>query len=229
MIMTPAMSNMPPPYCSRTRATTALHLSLLLGVLAVMATIDAYMPAVGTRSASRSCLRHHRQGFAVAPSPLRMAEEGKSGGEEDTAVNDETEVHAGEDSSAEAVQASSAEGEGQEPEEDPEITALKEEIQDLEKKVKDKRRQAMDMSDRADEYSQSGYQRKVAEMENMRRARSVSGNASLEVPSACYSSSTVQSTGRSSRSGCFFVHFVRGSHSEPALLGERVPFHRPSS
>jgi hypothetical protein len=59
-------------------------------------------------------------------------------------------------------------------EEDPELVALKEEIAKLEAEVKEKRRQVEYTSDQADEYSQAGYARKVAEMENMRRARSVS-------------------------------------------------------
>lgn len=60
------------------------------------------------------------------------------------------------------------------PQEDPELVALKEEIASLESKIKETRRKTMAVSDRADEYSKEGYARKVAEMENMRRARSVS-------------------------------------------------------
>lgn len=63
-----------------------------------------------------------------------------------------------------------------EEQEDPEIEALKEEIADSEKKLKEKKRQLMNLSDRADDFSKEGYARKVAEMENMRRARSVSFN-----------------------------------------------------
>lgn len=59
-------------------------------------------------------------------------------------------------------------------EEDPETIALKEEIAKLEAELKEKRRQVEYTADQADEYSQAGYARKVAEMENMRRARSVS-------------------------------------------------------
>ena len=58
-------------------------------------------------------------------------------------------------------------------EEDPEITALKEEIASLETELKMVRRKVADVSDRADDFTQPGYARKVAEMENMRRARSV--------------------------------------------------------
>lgn len=59
-------------------------------------------------------------------------------------------------------------------EEDPEMVALKKEIAKIETELKEKRRQIEYTADQADEYSQAGYARKVAEMENMRRARSVS-------------------------------------------------------
>lgn len=62
----------------------------------------------------------------------------------------------------------------EEPAEDPELVAIKEEIAQLESTLKDKRRELAYVSDKAEEYSKSGYARKVAEMENMRRARSVS-------------------------------------------------------
>ena len=58
--------------------------------------------------------------------------------------------------------------------EDPEIVAIKEEIAKLESTLKEKRRELDYAVDKADEYTKSGYARKVAEMENMRRARSVS-------------------------------------------------------
>lgn len=61
-----------------------------------------------------------------------------------------------------------------EQEEDPELTALKEEIAATEELLKEKRRQLAYVKDEADEYTKTGYARKVAEMENMRRARSVS-------------------------------------------------------
>jgi hypothetical protein len=58
--------------------------------------------------------------------------------------------------------------------EDPEVVALKEEIAQLETSLKDKRRAVSATVDKADDYTKSGYARKIAEMENMRRARSVS-------------------------------------------------------
>jgi hypothetical protein len=59
------------------------------------------------------------------------------------------------------------------PEEDPEITALKEEIASLENTLKEVRRKLAYTTDLADDFTKTGYARKVAEMENMRRARSV--------------------------------------------------------
>jgi len=62
----------------------------------------------------------------------------------------------------------------QEPDEDPELTALKEEIEKLESAIKMKKSSLSYTLDQVQEYSKSGYARKVAEMENMRRVRSVS-------------------------------------------------------
>jgi hypothetical protein len=62
----------------------------------------------------------------------------------------------------------------EEPTEDPAVTALKAEIADWERKVKDMKRQVNNYQDRADDYTKAGYARKVAEMENRRRTRSVS-------------------------------------------------------
>ena len=59
------------------------------------------------------------------------------------------------------------------PVEDPEVIAMKEEITKMEQDIKSARRQLADINDQAEEYTKTGYARKVAEMENMRRARSV--------------------------------------------------------
>lgn len=76
----------------------------------------------------------------------------------------------------------------EEPQEDPEVTALKKEIEEWDQKVKNMRRQAMSTSDRADDYTKTGYARKVAEMENMRRARKVSYRICAMVDSAGFCS-----------------------------------------
>jgi hypothetical protein len=78
--------------------------------------------------------------------------------------------------SAEAEDIPSAEDDQEEvqPEEDPAITALKEQIATLESTLKSKQSSLRYAQDQAEEYSKAGYARKVAEMENMRRMRSVS-------------------------------------------------------
>jgi hypothetical protein len=58
--------------------------------------------------------------------------------------------------------------------EDPEMVALKEEITKLEADLKSKQPTLAYSQDQVEEYSKAGYARKVAEMENMRRVRSVS-------------------------------------------------------
>jgi len=63
--------------------------------------------------------------------------------------------------------------EAEEPEEDPEVVALKEEIGKLEGELKGKKSSLAYALDQVDEYSKAGYARAVAEMENMRRVRSV--------------------------------------------------------
>ncbi len=59
--------------------------------------------------------------------------------------------------------------------ENAEVTAIKEEIAKLEEQLKQKHREIITVKDMAEEFSKVGYARKVAEMENMRRFRSVSG------------------------------------------------------
>jgi hypothetical protein len=60
------------------------------------------------------------------------------------------------------------------PKEDSEMVALKQEIADLESALKAKQRELSHQQDQVlDQYSKAGYARKVAEMETMRRSRSV--------------------------------------------------------
>jgi molecular chaperone GrpE (heat shock protein) len=70
---------------------------------------------------------------------------------------------------------------------DPMIVAIKEEISKLETEIKSSRRQLADVQDQVEEYTKTGYARKVAEMENMRRARSVCSYVLyiVVVPSFC--------------------------------------------
>ena len=89
--------------------------------------------------------------------------------------NNEENTHADDPTAttAAASEEESVAGDDSDEAEDPEITALKEEIASLETELKMVRRKVADVSDRADDFTQPGYARKVAEMENMRRARSV--------------------------------------------------------
>jgi len=58
------------------------------------------------------------------------------------------------------------------PPEDPELTALKESIAALEATLTDKKSKLQYELEKCEEYSKSGYARKVADMENMKRVRS---------------------------------------------------------
>jgi len=58
------------------------------------------------------------------------------------------------------------------PPEDPEVTAIKESIAELEATLADKKSKLQYELERCEEYSKSGYARKVADMENMKRVRS---------------------------------------------------------
>lgn len=58
------------------------------------------------------------------------------------------------------------------PPEDPELTALKESIAALEATLADKKSKLQYELEKCEEYSKSGYARKVADMENMKRVRS---------------------------------------------------------
>merc|ERR1712124_20281 len=60
----------------------------------------------------------------------------------------------------------------EEPAEDPEVTALKEKIAELESTFKEKKSTLQYTLEQCEEFSKSGYARKVANMENMRRVRS---------------------------------------------------------
>jgi len=96
--------------------------------------------------------------------------------EEASEVEAEVEVEVEDDASEEEKE--EEEEEEEEEKEDPEITAIKEEIAVLEKELKSKRSEATRKQDLADEYTERGYQRKCAEMDNMRRMRSAASTAS---------------------------------------------------
>lgn len=65
-----------------------------------------------------------------------------------------------------------------EDEVDPEVKALKDEISKLESDLKQKNRDLSKLQDIAEDYSEGGYARKVAEMEGYRRTRSAASKDS---------------------------------------------------
>ena len=67
--------------------------------------------------------------------------------------------------------AMSSEEEEDAPKEDPAVTELKETISKLEATLKSKRSDLNSLKDMADKYSQSGYARQVAQVENNKRMR----------------------------------------------------------
>eukprot|EP00536_Pseudo-nitzschia_multiseries_P014674 jgi/Psemu1/246239/estExt_Genewise1.C_7510001 len=77
-----------------------------------------------------------------------------------------------EEAAGEDAPAGEEEAEEAAPPEDPEVTALKESIADLEATLADKKSKLQYELERCEEYSKSGYARKVADMENMKRVRS---------------------------------------------------------
>jgi hypothetical protein len=91
------------------------------------------------------------------------AEEGSSEAEESVA-----------ESADKVEEAAAEEDTSEEEKEDPDVKTLKDEIAELEKTLKAKKSQIQYLKDSNETYSKAGYARKVAEMENMRRTRSVS-------------------------------------------------------
>jgi len=74
--------------------------------------------------------------------------------------------------------------EEEKPKEDPEVTAIKEEISKLEGELKSKNLQLNRVKNEADEFTESGYMRKCAEMDNTRRMRAVANNNNEEASRA---------------------------------------------
>jgi hypothetical protein len=94
--------------------------------------------------------------------------------QEDKAEADEGDDEEAEHVSADLVTEEEPKEEEKEAEPEDELTTLKKEIATLEATLKSKRNTVQYTKDTAEEYSKAGYARKVAEMENMRRVRSVS-------------------------------------------------------
>ena len=89
-----------------------------------------------------------------------------------SAENEEIAAEEEEQVSAEVVMEEEEE-QVEEPPEDPEVTALKEEIAQLEKTLKDKNRDLNSIESMVEKYSKEGYARKVAELDQLRKMRRV--------------------------------------------------------
>ena len=139
--------------------------SLVLAALALLAGVDAFAPPLATTrttsSISNVVSSLSPRTVDIPVSRLFMAEG------DDEAGDDAAEA------SAEDGDEGEDDEEEKEPEEDPEVTAIKKEIAELETTLKSKKSTLSYTLDQAEEYTKAGYARKVAEMENMRRIRSV--------------------------------------------------------
>jgi len=147
----------------------SIYSSLLAAFLALAATTclestDAFAPSL--TFSSRTVSSH-----AVLPMPFVRAATMLQAEAEEAAETGETVAENAEEETEE---------EPEEEPEDPEVTALKDEIEELEKTLKDKKSQIMYLKDSTETYSKGGYARKVAEMENMRRARNCMASSNRE-------------------------------------------------
>lgn len=87
------------------------------------------------------------------------------------AEEDDSDTEVEEDNETVDEEVEESEEEEEEEKEDPELVALKKEIAEAEKELKDKKRAVRSTEDRADDFTKAGYARKVAEMEQMKRTR----------------------------------------------------------
>ena len=91
-----------------------------------------------------------------------------------TRLHAEEEDDDGKEEAAEEPTAEAFEGEEEKEKVDPEVEALQKEIHDLESQLSAKKKELALTQEQAERYSQTGYARRVAEVENMRRVRKVS-------------------------------------------------------
>jgi hypothetical protein len=139
---------------------------------------------------------------------------------EDDAVEGEL-VTEEEESADEAVEEiTDTEAEPEPTAEELELVALKEEIAEMEKTLKERRVQVALTTDTADEFSAAGYARKVAEMEMMRRTKRVStSTVRVESSVECRVYSKVQySRVQSMETGTFLLLVLITSHSYFRIL-----------
>jgi len=156
-------------------SNTLLPTAALLVLSAVITNTEAFgllntpIKPVLTVSPSFAVIRPTRYSSALCAEGGEEAEEKK----EETATDDDT----NEDSSK-TDEEEEAPAVAKEDEVDPEVKALKDEISQLESDLKQKNRDLSKLEDLADNYSEGGYARKVAEMEGYRRTRSASSKDS---------------------------------------------------
>ena len=132
-------------------------------LLLVLATIATVAPAFTLSHQRGVTTLPHRRSFLV-----KAAAE-----EENNTNNNNNNIAKEEDEEPTLITPTEATAEEPIIEEDPALTALKQEIADLESAVKAKTRQVSVAQEQAERYTQSGYARRVAEVENMRRLRKV--------------------------------------------------------
>lgn len=138
---------------------SAQYTWLLLALVAAVATTCNAFSVVGSSSLQRLSASSP---FIPRWTPLYQAE-----AEEGSEV-------AADAAQEEEVKEEEKEEKKEEKKENQEVTELKAKIAELEKTLKAKRSELQYVRDSADDYSKTGYARQVAQMENMKRVRSVS-------------------------------------------------------
>ena len=144
-----------------------LQLSFLgLVSFLLVSNLEGFAPLSVRSSASTSVSpsTHNRIAFAVT-GPVATPPSALGAKAEEAAANDE---------SAEEEEAAADDDEEEAPPaEDPELTALKEEIAKFEAQLADKKRAMQTVLDGMENYSKKGFTRKVAQIENLRRNQEV--------------------------------------------------------
>jgi len=156
---------------NRQRGTVALL--LLLAAACEAFTTIVVPPSVGRHQSVTTTAPARREFFASSWTRLQLSSEDSESNEEGGSNPDPAASAVDDDEVDEENEPAEEDEEEKEEQEDPELKALKEEIAQLEQDLKNARRKVADVSDRADDFTKTGYARRVAEMENMRRARSV--------------------------------------------------------
>jgi len=138
----------------------AIAAALLLATSLVSHAFTIAPPSLGQSVSAVSFTTHH----SVRLNMVNEQEPEETVAEESVA----------EETSESTEETTTIEEELEEKQEDPEVTELKQEIANLESALKARERDLMYQQEKLEEYSKGGYARRVAEMETMRRARSVS-------------------------------------------------------